>query len=81
MTRDEILDKVRSILAPKIDVEPESIEQGDTLEDLGFDSLSAIEIIMEVEEEFDCEVDPERATDVNTVESMVDLIEDMLSED
>jgi acyl carrier protein len=48
-------------------------------DDLRFDSLDLIELVMEVEEEFDIEVDDEEAEACLTVRQAVELIDRKLS--
>ena len=43
-------------------------------EDLDADSLDAVELIMAVEEEFDIEIPDDKATEIKTVQDIVDYI-------
>jgi len=46
------------------------------MHDLGGDSLSAVEIVMEIEEEFDIEIDDSEVEDLESINALVDLIKD-----
>jgi len=55
------LDKVKSLLAEHLEMEESEITMETTFEDLGVDSLDAVEIMMEMEDEFDIEIKPAEA--------------------
>ena len=46
------------------------------LKDFGFDSLDKVELIMEVEKEFDIIIPDDKTDDVNTVEDLVKIVEE-----
>jgi len=43
-------------------------------DDLDYDSLECVELVMEIEEEFDVEIPDEDAEKVETVQDMIDLV-------
>lgn len=45
------------------------------VDDLGLDSLDSLELVMDLETEFGCEIDDEAWDPVNTVQDVVDVIE------
>jgi acyl carrier protein len=53
------------------DVKPES----SFVDDLGADSLDTVELVMALEEEFDCEIPDEDAEKIATVQQAIDYIE------
>ncbi len=60
MDRSEILALVRDRLAEILEIEPGSINEGDSFaDDLDADSLDLVELVMALEEEFDVAVDEE----------------------
>ena len=72
-SRDSILNDVRRIVAEQVGVPAEQIRETDELEnDLGCDSLTQIEITMELEEQFDIQVSDEVMEKVRTVGDVVD---------
>lgn len=80
--RNEVAGKIRSILHEQKTLPEEALEDGSrSLEDLGFDSLDAINIIFGIEEEFDITVDDEEARSLVTIDAMVDAVMNHLSPD
>ena len=43
-------------------------------DDLGADSLDTVELVMALEEEFECEIPDEEAEKINTVQQAIDYI-------
>lgn len=71
-----IFDEVREILAEQLDVDKDSIEMNSKLaEDLGADSLDAIDIVMTIENQYAIEVPDENIENMKTVEDIVSFIE------
>ena len=71
-----IFDEVREILAEQLDVDKDSIEMNSKLaEDLGADSLDAIDIVMTIEDQYAIEVPDENIENMKTVEDIVSFIE------
>jgi acyl carrier protein len=50
------------VLSEKYDVSPDTISPEATLTELGLDSLTVVELLFDVEDEFEIEVPEERAT-------------------
>lgn len=71
-----IFDEIKEILAEQLDLDIESIELSSNLiDDLGADSLDAIDIVMTVEDEYSIEVPDEAIEAMKTVEDIVNFIE------
>ncbi len=71
-----MLNKVIEILAEKLDKDPSEIEATSNIkDDLGADSLDMVEIVMEIEEEFDVEVEDADTASIITVQDIVDYVE------
>ncbi len=71
-----VLDTLKSILSEQLDIEEETItEESLLVDDLGADSLDAIDIIMSVEDEFKVEVPDEIIEKIETVGDIVSFIE------
>ncbi len=73
--RAEVVQRLNAVIekmlgVPAADVKPASTFAGD----LGADSLDAVEMLMEVEDEFGIEIDDDTAEITNTVGKMHDLI-------
>jgi acyl carrier protein len=71
----DIFDKVKEVVADKLDVNPEQIVPGANFaNDLGADSLDVVELVMALEEDFGVEIPDEEAEKLLTVQAVVDYI-------
>ena len=71
----KIEDKVKKIIAEKLDVDiSEVVPEASLIDDLGADSLAIVELIMTMEEEFDIEVPDEDAEKLATVKEAIEYI-------
>lgn len=62
-----MLEKIKEILAEQLDVELEEVkDNSDIQEDLGADSLDVMDIMTEIEEDFDIEVEDEEIENLRT---------------
>lgn len=72
-----VLDKMKDILVEQLECDPEDITMESLLvDDLGADSLDAIDILMSVEDTFKVEVPDEIIEKIETVGDIVNYIED-----
>lgn len=77
--RTEVLEEVKQIVVERAGRAADGIKETDSLEqDLGLDSLDQVEIVMEVEEEFDLHVPDEVANHARTVGGIVDGVMNLL---
>ena len=75
ITMEEVEDKVKSIIAEQLGVELGSVTPDASFtEDLGADSLDAVELIMAIEEAFDIEIPDEEAESMTTPAECVTAI-------
>ena len=64
----------------KIVVEQLGVSDGDVkneasfVDDLGADSLDTVELVMALEEEFDCEIPDDEAEKITTVQQAIDYV-------
>ena len=66
---------IRMILADHLGVEVTEVTDEKVIaDDLGADSLDAVELVMALEEEFECEIPDEQAEKITTVQQAVDYI-------
>jgi len=70
------LEKVKKILADHLEIDENEIDEETTLDDLGVDSLDAVEIVMELEDEFGIEIQSDEIG--SSVKDFVDYIESKL---
>ncbi len=71
-----VQDRVIDIVAEQLGVDKEKITR-DThfINDLGADSLDTVELVMELEEEFDISIPDDAAERIQTVGQAIDFIE------
>jgi acyl carrier protein len=75
MSRDEVLELVRSHLAEELEVDPDRIEEGTRFkEDLDADSLDLVSLVMELEDSYGVRIPDEEAARILTVGQAVDYI-------
>ena len=57
MTNTEIFEKLKGIIVERLSVEEDKVtEEANFVDDLAADSLDIVELVMEIEEEFDLEI-------------------------
>ncbi|MBL8473564.1 MAG: acyl carrier protein [Rhodocyclaceae bacterium] len=72
---DSIEQRVKKLVAEQLGVDEESITlQSSFIDDLGADSLDTVELVMALEEEFECEIPDEEAEKITTVQGAIDYI-------
>jgi len=71
-----ILEKVIEIVASELNATKEDVKLETHLQnDLGADSLDAVELMMAIEEEFDLQIPDEKAQEFRTVKDIVAYLE------
>lgn len=71
-----VLEKIKAILAEQLDIDEDIINAESLLvEDLGADSLDAIDIVMSVEDEFSIEVPDEIVEKIESVGDIITFVE------
>ncbi len=75
MSREEILEKVKDLIADKLGVDKEEVtENASLIDDLGADSLDLVDLVMVFEEEFNVKIEDEELENIKTVKDVVDGI-------
>ncbi|MFA1818603.1 acyl carrier protein [Virgibacillus oceani] len=71
----DVFDRVKAIIVDRLDVEETKVTmEASFKDDLEADSLDVVELVMELEDEFDMEIADEEAEKINTVGDAVDYI-------
>jgi acyl carrier protein len=72
---DNIVERVKKIVAEQLGVNEADIKnESSFVEDLGADSLDTVELVMALEEEFECEIPDEEAEKITSVQQAIDYI-------
>ena len=78
MSDKTVAERVIRVFADFKKVPPEEITMDTTFEELGFDSLDGLNLVFELEEEFDMTVPDDRVGDMKSVRQAVEAIEALL---
>lgn len=71
----DIEQRVRKIVAEQLGANEADVKSNSSfVDDLGADSLDTVELVMALEEEFDCEIPDEEAEKITTVQQAVDYV-------
>ncbi|GMU43605.1 MAG: acyl carrier protein [Xanthomonadales bacterium] len=70
-----IEDRVKKIVVDRLGVKEDEVKPNSSfVDDLGADSLDTVELVMALEEEFECEIPDEEAEKITSVQQAVDYI-------
>ena len=71
-----MFEQVKNALIESLNIDGDDIQLESTLkEDLGIDSLDAVELSLDLDTEFDVEISDEELASLKTVKDIVELIE------
>lgn len=71
-----VFERVKALIVDELNVPEEKITlEARLAEDLGADSIDAVELIMNIEDEFEIQVSDEEAQNIKTVGDLVKYIE------
>ena len=72
---ENIEQRVKKIVAEQLGVNEAEVKQESSfVDDLGADSLDTVELVMALEEEFECEIPDEEAEKITTVQQAIDYV-------
>lgn len=70
-----MIEDIKKVLVDAINVDEEKVTPEAKLnEDLGIDSLAAVELALELETEFDIRIEDEELAKLETVQDIIDII-------
>ena len=76
-----IEEQVKNIVAEQLGVKEEEVTaDASFVDDLGADSLDTVELVMALEEAFECEIPDEEAEKITTVQQAIDYVKERASE-
>ena len=70
-----VFEKIRAIICDQFDIDEDDISMDSTLDDLGLDSIDAVDLADNIEDEFDVEIPDEELEKFKTVGDVVNFIE------
>jgi len=72
---EQIIARVKKVVVEQLGVDEKDVKDDSSfVDDLGADSLDAVELVMALEEEFDCEIPDEEAEKITTVTKAAEYI-------
>ncbi|HSD97370.1 MAG: acyl carrier protein [Sulfuricaulis sp.] len=73
-------ERVKKIVVEQLGVNEGEVKPGASfVDDLGADSLDTVELVMALEEEFDCEIPDDQAEKITTVQQAIDYVNSRLN--
>lgn len=76
----DVFDRVKELIIERLEVEESKVTmEASFKDDLDADSLDVVELVMELEDEFDMEIADEEAEKINTVGDAVNYINSIKS--
>lgn len=78
ISKEEIFQKVESVFMESFELKKEQIAlEANLYEDLDFDSMDAIEMVLILEEEYDEKISAEQLREAKTVQDVIDILYDL----
>jgi acyl carrier protein len=72
---EQIIARVKKVVVEQLGVDEKDVKDDSSfVDDLGADSLDAVELVMALEEEFECEIPDEEAEKITTVAKAAEYI-------
>ncbi len=72
---ESVEQRVRKIVAEQLGANEADVKNESTfVDDLGADSLDTVELVMALEEEFECEIPDEEAEKITSVQQAIDYV-------
>ena len=73
-----MLEKMKEIIADQLSVDPSDVELTTSFkDDLGADSLDLFELVMALEEEYNCEIPSDDLSSLATVEDVIKYLKEL----
>lgn len=68
-------ERVKKIVVEQLGVKEDEVSnEASFVDDLGADSLDTVELVMALEEEFECEIPDEEAEKITTIQQAIDYV-------
>lgn len=74
-----VFEKIRDLIAEQLEIDPELIKpETDLMLDLNADSLDAVDVLTQIEDEFGIEIPDEKTEEFNIVANLVKYVEETI---
>ena len=74
-----VFEKIRNLIAEQLEIDPELIKpETDLMLDLNADSLDAVDVLTQIEDEFGIEIPDEKTEEFNIVANLVKYVEESI---
>ena len=81
MIKEELLQQVEDVIVNTFEIDRALIKSESKLvEDLDFDSIDAIELVLQLEDKYDAKISAEKLKSSKTVQDVVDYLYELLME-
>ena len=76
MTREELAVEINAVLAEQFELKPDTLKDTEAKlhEDLGLDSLDAVDLVVTMEKKFGCRIQEGEAREIRTLSQLYDCI-------
>ncbi|ADA66899.1 phosphopantetheine-binding protein [Thermotoga petrophila RKU-10] len=74
MERKELIAKFVEIASEKMGKDLETVDEESTFEELGFDSIDVIDLVMFFEDEFALRIEDEEISKIRKVKDLIDIV-------
>lgn len=79
MANTDVLDRITKVIVDRLGVDESEVKpEARFKEDLGADSLDVVELVMQLEDEFETEISDEEAEKIQTIGDAVEFIQKRL---
>ncbi len=69
-----IEERVKNVIIEQLDLKGEVDNNASFIDDLGADSLDTVELVMSLEEEFNCEIPDNQAEKITTIQEAINYV-------
>ena len=81
MNKEELLQKVEDVIEDTFEIDRSLIKpESELVNDLDFDSIDAIELILQLEDKYDAKISAEKLKSSKTVQDVLDYLYELLVE-
>lgn len=71
-------ERIAKVISEELRIDKDKIvPEANVFDDLNFDSLDSVQVILEIEKEFDIETTDEEIDSIQTVQDIIDLVENL----